>query len=55
MNKLILLSIVIATIALPASAARDASPRKGLRRVIISMLVFEAFYVFALLFLFNRF
>ncbi|HTA91624.1 MAG TPA: hypothetical protein VK745_18705 [Polyangiaceae bacterium] len=54
MSKLILLSIVIATIVVPASAAREPSPRKGLRRVIIWMLLFEAFYVFALMFLFGR-
>ncbi|HEY4104154.1 MAG TPA: hypothetical protein VGM44_09690 [Polyangiaceae bacterium] len=54
MSKLVLLSIVIATIAVPALAAREPSPRKGLRRVIIGMLLFEAFYVFALMFLFGR-
>ena len=54
MSKLVLLSIVIATIALPARAARESSPRKGLRKVIIWMLVFEVFYVLALIFLFGR-
>ncbi len=54
MSKLVLLSIVIATIVLPARAAREASPRAGLRRLVIWMLLFEAFYVFALMFLFGR-
>ena len=55
MSKLFLLSIVIATIALPARAANIASPRKGLRKTIIWMLFFELFYVFALMFLVGRF
>jgi hypothetical protein len=54
MAKLILLSIVIATIALPARAANLPNPQKGLRKLVIWMLCFELFYVFALMFLFGR-
>lgn len=54
MSKLILLSIVIATIAVPARAANHPNPRLGLRKAIIWMLYFELFYVFALMFLFGR-
>jgi hypothetical protein len=55
MSKLLLLSIVIATIALPARAANISNPRKGLRKIILWMLLFELFYAFALLFLVGRF
>ncbi len=54
MMKLILLSFMIATMALPARAAREKSPKKGLRRAMISMAVFNAFYLFALLFIYGR-
>ncbi len=54
MSKLVLLSIIGATIALPAMAARHKDPRKGLRKLIIRMLIFEGFYVFALLYLYGR-
>jgi hypothetical protein len=55
MSKLLLLSIIIAIIALPARAAGVASPRLGLRKLILWMLYFEAFYAFSLNFLVNRF
>ena len=54
MSKLLLLSIVIATIALPARPSREPNSKNGLRKVIIWMLLFELFYVFALLFLVGR-
>jgi len=54
MSKLVLLSIIIATIAVPARAANLPNPRLGLRKAIIWMLWFELFYVLSLLFLFGR-
>jgi hypothetical protein len=54
MSKLVLLSIVVAMIALPARAAGIASPRTGLRKVIIWMLIFDLLYVLGLMFLFGR-
>jgi hypothetical protein len=55
MSKLILVSVLLATIALPALAARDANPRKGLLRTLTYMALFYAFYLFGLLFLYGRF
>lgn len=55
MSKLILLSIIVAMVAIPARAAREKNARKGLRKVVIQMLVFEVFYLFALRFLYGRF
>lgn len=53
MSKLILLSLLIATIGVPARAARMKNPRAGFRKVVIYMLAFEAFYAFALRFLWH--
>ncbi|HVW26969.1 MAG TPA: hypothetical protein VHC69_16490 [Polyangiaceae bacterium] len=55
MSKLILISVLLATIALPAIAAQDENPRRGLRRTIKYMVLFYAFYLFGLLFLYGRF
>ncbi len=55
MAKLIELSIIIATIAIPAFAARYKDPAYGLRRMIIMMLIFEAFYVFAMRYIHGMF
>jgi hypothetical protein len=54
-SKLILISVLLATIALPSVAARDTNPRRGLRRTIKYMALFYAFYLFGLLFLYGRF
>jgi hypothetical protein len=55
MSKLILLSIIISMIAIPARAAREKNSRKALRKVIIQALVFQAFYLFALRYLYGLF
>jgi predicted secreted protein len=54
MAKLLLLSIIFATIALPARAARMKNPRLGLRKTVISLILFNLFYVFGLVFLYGR-
>ena len=54
MSKLILISVIFAMIAIPAQAARDANPRRGLRKAVIRTLMFHAFYAFALIFLWGR-
>jgi len=45
MKSLFLLSLVIASIAIPAIAARDPDPRRGLKRAFLSMAVFIAAYI----------
>ena len=52
MQKLLLLSIIFGTIALPARAARIKSPTAGFRKVVIYMLLFDAFYFVVLRFLY---
>jgi hypothetical protein len=54
-SKLAELSIVIALIAVPARAARQKDSRLGMRKLIIWMLAFDVFYLFALRFLYGRF
>ncbi len=54
MGKAILLSVILAAIVLPALAAREKSPRKGLRKTIVYALMFNAFYMLYLMFLYGR-
>jgi hypothetical protein len=54
MSKLLLLSILIASIALPARAARERNSKRGLRKTILYMILFNVFYLFSLLFLYGR-
>jgi len=55
MSKIILLSIIIAMIAIPARLAREKNPRAALKRVVVQMLLYEVFYIFALKYLYGRF
>ncbi len=49
MAKLILLSNIIAAMWLPIRTARDPNPRRGLRRAVQYIVVYNIFYVFAAL------
>lgn len=54
MQKLLLISIWLATIILPFLAAMDPSPRRGLRRLLLVMSGFIAFYVFSIVYILPR-
>jgi len=54
MQKLILMSILVITFAVPAVLARDASARRGLRRTIYGMMLAIFLYVLAVIFLYGR-
>jgi hypothetical protein len=45
MKSLLVLSIVLAFIAVPAWTARDPDPRRGLRRMLIVLSILSAIYV----------
>ncbi len=45
--KLLLASLLIATVALPMRAARARSARRGLRTAVFWMLAFNLIYLFA--------
>jgi len=45
LNKLILLSLIIASIAIPARAAGINNPRLGFKKLLIRMVIFELVYL----------
>jgi hypothetical protein len=47
-------SLVLATFALPLRAARDPSPTRGLRRVVLGMVVVVAAYVIGIVYVLPR-
>lgn len=54
MRALLLMSILVATVAIPIRAARDADPRRGLRRAVRSMVVFSVLYALACAYVYGR-
>jgi uncharacterized membrane protein YwaF len=54
MSKLLLLSTIIAMIAIPTMAARMKNGRKGLQVTIIAIVVYNLFYLFAVRYLYPR-
>jgi hypothetical protein len=54
MGKLLLISILLANMSLPMLAARDPSPRRGLRRTIVSLVLFNVFYLIGIVYILPR-
>ena len=54
MTRLLLLSVVVATVALPVLAARDRRPGRGVRRAALLVLAFNVAWALALAFLYPR-
>jgi hypothetical protein len=54
MQKLILVSILFAAVTIPVWASRDRNARRGLRKALFAMLVFDVLYVLAVMFLYPR-
>jgi len=54
MAKLVLFSVIIASIAIPARAAHANNPREGLRKTMIQVALFNLVYVFLLMFVWGR-
>jgi hypothetical protein len=52
--KLLLMSIVIASVFFPLWAARDPSARRGLRKTILAVLAFNLIYMLLLRFVYPR-
>ena len=55
MGKLILMSIIIFMIAVPARLSLEPDARKGMKKLVKQMLLFELFYLFLLRFVWGRF
>jgi len=45
MKSLLLISVLIAALAIPAMAARDPNPRRGVKRMVLLLLAFNAVYL----------
>jgi heme/copper-type cytochrome/quinol oxidase subunit 3 len=53
MGSLILMSMIVATVAAPTIAARDPSPRRGLKRMLLFVAVFDLVWVVLVAFVFT--
>jgi hypothetical protein len=53
-KTLVLMSVIIASIVIPARAARSKSARAGLKTVVKQMLIFNLIYLFMLIFVVGR-
>jgi hypothetical protein len=51
MAKLLLLSILAATVVMPSFAARESNPVRGLKKLLVQMLAFGVLYWLVVLFL----
>jgi hypothetical protein len=54
MAKLLLLSIILGTIAVPARAAREQNPRIGLRKALRGLALLNFIYLLALMLVWHR-
>lgn len=54
MRSVLLQSLMLALLLLPILAARDARPRRGLKRAVVWLLGFSVLYAVALRFLYPR-
>lgn len=54
MQKILLISFIVAPIAIPMLAARHPSPVRGLRRALLGWVLFNIGYLFFLLVLYPR-
>lgn len=54
MRALLLISILVATVAVPLWTARDPDARRGLSRAVVYTIAASALYLLACAFLFHR-
>lgn len=54
MGKLLLLSIILGTIAVPARISREKNPQLALKKTIKSLALLNFFYLLALQFIWHR-
>jgi hypothetical protein len=54
MAKLLLISVILMMIVVPAIAARDPNPRRGLKRAVIWFVGYNFFYLLAVRYLYYR-
>ena len=54
MQKLLLISLLVATVALPMRAARDSSAVRGLRKTVLWTVALNVLYLIAILYVYPR-
>jgi hypothetical protein len=54
MKKFLLLSVLYANILLPSLAARERHPVRGIKKAVLSMVIFNLCYAFAVLVIWPR-
>lgn len=54
MSKLVLMSVVLATVVIPAITARDAFPRRALKRTVLALVAFNVLYAFLVIFVYPQ-
>jgi hypothetical protein len=54
MGKLVLISLLVATIVIPARAARDPNPVRGMKRAVGHTVAFVVCYTAALVFVYLK-
>jgi hypothetical protein len=54
MAKLLLMSVLFATATIPAVTAGDPMPKRGLARAVRGILLFNLFYVLAVVFVYPK-
>jgi len=53
-QKLVLMSVIFASIIIPARAARMKNPEAGLKKTLVQVAIYNLFYVFLLLYVVGR-
>ncbi|MFL5580486.1 MAG: hypothetical protein ACJ8AO_08935 [Gemmatimonadaceae bacterium] len=54
MQKILLISILVVTVAIPMRAARNPSPTAGLRKAVLGVALFNLAYLVFLRFIYPR-
>jgi len=53
-QKLLLISVIIASVTIPLWTARDANPRRGLTKAVVVTAAFDLLYLLAIKYLYWR-
>jgi hypothetical protein len=52
-GKLIIMSIIFATVGIPITCSRDPNPVRGVKRMLLLLTVFTAIYIALLVFVYT--
>jgi len=54
MDKVVLMSVLVASVVLPMRAARDPSAIRGFRKLVLWMAAFDVLYLIGVLYIYPR-